>query len=210
MTNLYVSIRYLLVGYIFAGIGWLIEDLIQPLYPSLSIYFEASYIAFYVSMMYFVTLAIFSLKKKSKLLRIAGWLLIIAIILAMWSILPEKENQKDLFHNIAEMFSFMSGYYIVVEYSKIIEKSALKKVKKWTHFIRKGVAFADAFFLMLLVPVALSAFPNLTTALANVDLYIYYILWICFVVFLILCIMEIGKELKQKTNEASSKEKTNP
>ena len=209
MSNLYLSIRYLLIGYLFAGIGWLLEDLIQPLYPSLSIYFEASYIAFYVSMMYFVTLAIFSLKKKSKLLRIAGWLLVIAIIVAMWSILPEKENQKDLFHNIAETFSFMSGYYIVVEYSKIIEKSALEKVKKWAHFIRKGVAFTDVFFFMLLVPIALSAFPNLTTALANVDLCIYYILWIFFVVFLILCIMEIGKELKQKTTEASLEKETN-
>ena len=57
MQNLYLSIRYLLVGYIFCGIGWLIEDLIQPLYPGLSNYFEASYIALYVLMMHLVTFA---------------------------------------------------------------------------------------------------------------------------------------------------------
>lgn len=204
MQNLYLSIRYLLIGYIFCGIGWLVEDLIQPLYPSLLNYFKASYIAFYVLMMHFVTLAIFSLKKKSKTLRVAGWLIVIAMILAIWSMIPVKENQKDILYNIAGLFSFMSGYYIVVEYSKIIEKSALVKAKKIAHRIRQGVAFADIFFILLLVPIALSAFPDLTNTLVNVDLYIYYIVWILFVVFLILCIIEIKRELKQKTIEIST------
>ncbi len=211
MQNLYLSIRYLLIGYIFCGIGWLVEDLIQPLYPGLLNYFKASYIALYVLMMHFVTLAIFSLEKKSKILRMAGWLIVTAMILAIWSMIPEKENQKDMLYNIAGLFSFMSGYYIVVEYSKIIEKSTLVKAKRIAQLIRKGIAFADIFFMMLLIPIALSAFPNLTNTLMNIDLYIYYIVWICFVVFLILCIIEIRKELKQqKTTEASLKRGTNP
>ena len=147
MQNLYLSIRYLLVGYIFCGIGWFIEDFIQPLYPSLSNYWEASYIAFYVLMMHFVTLAIFSLEKKSKTLRLAGWFIVLAMILAIWSMIPQKENQKEMLYNIAGLFSFMSGYYIIVEYSKIIEKFALVKVKKIAHRIRQGIAFADIFFI---------------------------------------------------------------
>ena len=198
MQNLYVSIRYLLAGYIFCGIGWLIEDLIQPIYPALSNYFQASYIAFYVLMMHFVTLAIFSLEKKSKTLRTAGWCIVIAMILAIWTMIPTKENHKELLYNIAGLFSFMSGYFIIVEYSKIIEKSALAKAKKIAHIIRKGISFADIFFMILLIPIALSAFPNLTNTLMNVDLYIYYIMWILFVVFLMLCIVEIKKELKPK------------
>ena len=204
MQNLYLSIRYLLIGYIFCGIGWLIEDLIQPLYPGLSHYFEASCIAFYVLMMHFVTLAIFSLEKKSKTLRLAGWFIVIAMILAIWSMTARTENQKELFYNIAGLFSFMSGYYIIVEYSKIIEKSALAKAKKVAHRIRQGIAFADIFFMVLLIPVVLSAFPALTNTLVNVDLYIYYIVWILFVIFLILCIMEIKQELKPKKIETST------
>ena len=200
MRNLYLSLRYLLIGYIFSGLVWIVKDLIQPIYPNLSNYFEASYIAFYVLVMYFVTLAIFSLEKKSKTLRIAGWLIVIAIIFAMWSMIPEKQNQKNIFYSIAELFSFMSGYFIVLEYSKIVEKSALQKAKKFAHMIRKGIAFADIFFMMLLIPIALSVFPNLTNALMSVNLYIYYIIWIFFVVFLALCTIEINKELKQKNN----------
>lgn len=203
MQNLYLSIRYLLTGYIFSGIGWLVEDLIQPLYPALSNYFEASYIACYVLMMHFVTLAIFSLEKKSKILRVAGWCIVIAVILAIWSMIPEKANQKELLYNVAGLFSFMSGYFIIVEYSKIIEKSALAKAKKIARMIRKGISFADIFFMILLIPVALSAFPNLTNTLMNVDLYIYYIVWMLFVVFLILCIIEIKRELKLKNNKTS-------
>lgn len=210
MQNLYLSIRYLLIGYIFCGLGWLAEDLIQPLYPGLLHYFQASSVALYVLMMHFVTLAIFSLKQKSKTLNIAGWLIVVAMILAIWSTIPEKENQKNMLYNIAGLFSFMSGYYIVVEYSKIIEKSALKKVKQFAHIIRKGVAFADIFFMVLLVPVALSALPNLTNTLINVDLYIYYIIWIFFVIFLILCIIEIKGELKQQSANTLSKGKMNP
>ena len=198
MQNLYLSIRYLLVGYIFCGIGWFVEDLIQPLYPSLSSYFEASCIAFYVLMMHFVTLAIFSLEKKSKTLRLAGWSILIAMILTIWSMIPAKGSQKELLYNISSLFSFMSGYFIIVEYSKIIEKSALVKAKKIAHRIRQGISFADIFFMILLIPVALSAFPNLTNTLINVDLYIYYIMWILFVVFLMLCLVEIKKELKPK------------
>lgn len=203
MQNLYLSIRYLLTGYIFSGIGWLVEDLIQPLYPALSNYFEASYIACYVLMMHFVTLAIFSLEKKSKILRVAGWCIVIAVILAIWSMIPEKANQKELLYNVAGLFSFMSGYFIIVEYSKIIEKSALAKAKKIARLIRKGISFADIFFMILLILVALSAFPNLTNTLMNVDLYIYYIVWMLFVVFLILCIIEIKRELKLKNNKTS-------
>lgn len=203
MQNLYLSIRYLLTGYIFSGIGWLVEDLIQPLYPALSNYFEASYIACYVLMMHFVTLAIFSLEKKSKILRVAGWCIVIAMILAIWSMIPEKANQKELLYNVAGLFSFMSGYFIIVEYSKIIEKSALAKAKKIARMIHKGISFADIFFMILLIPVALSAFPNLTNTLMNVDLYIYYIVWMLFVVFLILCIIEIKRELKLKNNKTS-------
>ena len=203
MQNLYLSIRYLLTGYIFSGIGWLVEDLIQPLYPALSNYFEASYIACYVLMMHFVTLAIFSLEKKSKILRVAGWCIVIAMILAIWSMIPEKANQKELLYNVAGLFSFMSGYFIIVEYSKIIEKSALAKAKKIARMIRKGISFADIFFMILLIPVVLSAFPNLTNTLMNVDLYIYYIVWMLFVVFLILCIIEIKRELKLKNNKTS-------
>lgn len=209
MQNLYLSIRYLLIGYIFCGIGWLAEDVIQPICPGLSDYFKASYIACYVLMMHFVTLAIFSLQKKSKTLRVAGWLIVLAIILAMWSTIAQTETHKDILYNIAGLFSFMSGYYIVVEYSKIIEKSALVKAKKIAHRIRRVVAFADLFFVVLLIPIALSAFPNVTNALVNVDLYIYYLIWIFFVVFLILCIMEMKKELKQKTTEISDKGETN-
>lgn len=205
MQNLYLSIRYLLTGYIFAGIGWLLEDLIQPLYPNLSDYFEASYIALYVLMMHFVTLAIFSLEKKSKILRLAGWLIVLSMILAIGSMTMRTENQKDLLYNIAGLFSFMSAYYVIVEYSKIIEKSALVKAKKIAHMIRRGIAFADIFFMLLLIPVALSAFPNLTNTLMNVDLCIYYILWILFIVFLILCIIEIRKELKHKITNTSNK-----
>ncbi len=207
MQNLYLSIRYLLTGYIFSGIGWLVEDLIQPLYPALSNYFEASYIACYVLMMHFVTLAIFSLEKKSKILRVAGWCIVIAVILAIWSMIPEKANQKELLYNVAGLFSFMSGYFIIVEYSKIIEKSALAKAKKIARMIRKGISFADIFFMILLIPVALSAFPNLTNTLMNVDLYIYYIVWMLFVVFLILCIIEIKRELKLKNNKTSIERK---
>lgn len=199
MQNLYVSVRYLLAGYICCGIGWLMEDLIQPLYPSLAHYFEAFYIACCVLMMHFVTLAIFSLEKKSKTLRMAGWFIIIAVILAIWSMLPQQENHKDLLYNIAGLFSFMSGYYIIVEYSKIIEKSALVKAKKIAHRIRQGIAFADLFFMLLLIPIVLSTLPDLTNTLVNVDLYIYYIVWILFVVFLILCIIEIRAELKSTT-----------
>lgn len=209
MQNLYLSIRYLLVGYIFCGIGWLVEDLIQPIYPSLSVYFEASYIALYVLMLHFITLAIFSLEKKSKTLRLAGWLIVIAMTLAIWSLIAQKESQKELLYNIAGLFSFMSGYYIVVEYSKIIEKSALVKAKKIAHRIRQGIAFADIFFMILLIPIVLSAFPNLTNTLVNVDLYIYYIVWILFVVFLILCIIEMKRELQPKTTKNSIEEKTN-
>ena len=209
MQNLYLSIRYLLVGYIFCGIGWLVEDLIQPIYPSLSVYFEASYIALYVLMLHFVTLAIFSLEKKSKTLRLAGWLIVIAMTLAIWSLIAQKESQKELLYNIGGLFSFMSGYYIVVEYSKIIEKSALVKAKKIAHRIRQGIAFADIFFIVLLIPIVLSAFPNLTNTLVNVDLYIYYIVWILFVVFLILCIIEMKRELQPKTTKNSIEKKTN-
>lgn len=208
MQNLYLSLRYLLIGYIFSGIGWFIEDLIQPIYPNLLNYFEASYIAFYVLMMHFVTLSIFSLEEKSRTLRIAGWLIVIAIIMAIWSIIPEKRNQKDLLYNISGLFSFMSGYYIIIEYSKIVEKSSLQKVKKFAYMIRKGIAFADIFFIMLLIPIVLSVFPNLTNTLVNVNLYIYYIIWIFFVVFLILCTIEIKKELKQKTTEIIIKDGT--
>ncbi len=199
MQNLYLSLRYLLIGYIFSGLIWIVEDLIQPTYPNLSNYFEASCIAFYILVMYFVTLAIFSLEKKSKILRIAGWLIVITVIMAMWSMIPEKQNQKDIFYSVAELCSFMSGYYIVVEYSKIVEKSALQKANKFAHLIRKGIAFADIFFIMLLIPIALSIYPNLTNTLVNINLYIYYIIWIFFVVFLTLCTIEIRKELKQKT-----------
>jgi len=209
MQNLYLSIRYLLVGYIFCGIGWLVEDLIQPIYPSLSVYFEASYIALYVLMLHFITLAIFSLEKKSKTLRLAGWLIVIAMTLAIWSLIAQTETHKDILYNIAGLFSFMSGYYIVVEYSKIIEKSALVKAKKIAHRIRQGIAFADIFFMILLIPIVLSAFPNLTNTLVNVDLYIYYIVWILFVVFLILCIIEMKRELQPKTTKNSIEEKTN-
>lgn len=198
MQNLYLSIRYLLVGYILSGIGWFIEDLIQPLYPALSNYFQAACIALYVLMMHFVTLAIFSLEKKSKTLRVAGWCIVIAMILAIWSMTAEKANQKELFYNVAGLFSFMSGYFIIVEYSKIIEKSALAKAKKIARMIRKGISFADIFFMILLIPVALSAFPNLTNTLMDVDLYIYYMMWILFVVFLMLCMREIKRELKPK------------
>ena len=198
MQNLYLSIRYLLVGYIFCGIGWFAEDVIQPMYPYLSNYFEAPYIAFYILTMHFVTLAIFSLEKKSKTLRLAGWLIVIAIILAIWSMTAQKENQKEMLDNISGLFSFMSGYYIIVEYSKIIEKSLVSKGKNLAHMIRKAVAFADLFFVILLIPIALSAFPNLTNALVNVNLYIYYLIWIYFVIFLILCIIEMKKELKQE------------
>ena len=59
-------------------------------------------------------------------------------------------------------------------------------------------SFADIFFMILLIPVALSAFPNLTNTLMDVDLYIYYIMWILFVVFLMLCMAEMKKELKPK------------
>ena len=145
MKNLYLSIRYLLIGYILCGIGWLIEDLIQPIYPNLSNYFEASYIAFYVLMMHFVTLAIFSLEKKSKTLRGAGWCILIAMILTIWGMIPELEKHKELFYNIAGLFSFMSGYFIIVEYSKIIEKSTLVKAQKIARIIRKGISFADIF-----------------------------------------------------------------
>ena len=209
MQNLYLSIRYLLIGYIFCGTGWLVEDFIQPLYPSLSSYFEASYIAFYVLMMHFVTLAIFSLEKKSKMLRMAGWFIVIAMILAIWSMIPQKESQKALLYNVAGLFSFMSGYYIIVEYSKVIEKSALVKVKKIAHRIRQGIAFADIFFMVLLIPIILSAFPDLTNTLVNVDLYIYYIMWILFVVFLILCIIEIRREFKPQKTNAAIIERTN-
>lgn len=205
MQNLYVSIRYLLVGFVLSGIGWLIEDLIYPLYPGLSNYLGAACIALYVLMMHFVTLAIFSLQKKSKMLRVAGWLVVVAMILAIWSTIPEKENHKELLYNIAGLFSFMSGYYIVVEYSKIIEETALTKAKKIAHFIRKGVAFADLFFFVLLIPIVLSVFPDVTNALVNVDMYIYYLIWILFVVFLILCIIEIKKELKSQTAETLTK-----
>lgn len=205
MQSLYLSIRYLLVGYIFCGIGWLVEDLVQPLYPSLSNYFAASYTAFYVLMMHFITLAIFSLEKKSKTLRMAGWLIVIAMILAIWSMIPEKENQKELLYNIAGLFSFMSGYYIIVEYSKIIEKSALVKAKKIAHMIRRGISFADVFFMILLIPIVLSVFPNLISTLVNVDLYIYYIVWILFVVFLMECIIEIKRELKPKIIKTEEK-----
>ena len=196
MQYLYLSIRYLLIGFTFCGMGWLVEDLIQPLFPDLSNYFKASYTACYVLMMHFVTLAIFSLQKKSKMLRLAGWLIVIAMILAIWSMIPEKANQKDLLYNIAGLFSFMSGYYIVLEYSKIIEQSDLGNAKKLAHFIRKGVAFADLFFLLLLLPIALSAFPNVTNMLVNADLYIYYLIWFLFVIFLMLCLTEIKRELK--------------
>ena len=206
MQNLYLSIRYLLIGYIFCGIGWLVEDFVQPLFPTLSDYFKASYIALYVLMMHFVTLAIFSLKKKSKTLRVAGWFIVVAMILAIWSLLPQKANQKDLLYNISGLFSFMSGYYIIVEYSKIIEKSALEKAKKIAHFIRKGIALADIFFMILLIPVALSVFPNVTNTLMNVDLYIYYIVWILFVMFLILCIIEIKRAPRSQTTETSTEE----
>ena len=199
MQNLYFSIRYLLTGYIFSGIGWLIEDLIQPLYPALLNYFQASYIALYVLMMHFVTLAIFSLEKKSKTLRIAGWCILITMVLAIWSMIPQKESQKEMLYGIAGLFSFMSGYFIVIEYSKIIEKSALVKAKKLAHIIRKGIAFADIFFMLLLIPFALSLFPNLTNMLMDIDLYIYYAMWMFFVIFLILCIIEIRKELKPQT-----------
>ena len=198
MQNLYVSIRYLLAGYIFCGMGWLIEDLIQPIYPGLSPYFEASYIALYVLMMHFVTLAIFSLEKKSKTLRMAGWFIVVAMIVAIWSMIPQTENKKELLYNIAGLFSFLSGYYIIVEYSKIIEKSALVKTKNVAHRIRQAVSFADIFFMVLLIPIILSVFPDLTNTLVNVDLYIYYIVWILFVVFLLLCLIEIKQELKLK------------
>lgn len=204
MQKLYLSIRYLLIGYTFCAMGWFVEDLIQPLYPNLLNYFKASYVVFYVLMMYFVTMAIFSLEKKSKTLRISGWLIIVAMILAIWSTIPQKENQQDMLYGTAGLFSFMSGYYIVVEYSKIVEKSTLVNLKKLAHRIRKAVAFADIFFILLLVPLALSVFPNLTSILVTFDLYIYYIIWICFIVFLILCIMEIKKELKQETTDTSN------
>ena len=202
MQNLYLSIRYLLIGYIFSGAGWLIQDLIQPLCPDLSAYFEASYIACYVLMMHFVTLSIFSLEKKSKTLRMAGWCVVIAMILAIWSMIPQQAKPKELLYNLSGLFSFMSGYFVIVEYSKIIEKSALVKAKKLARRIRGGIAFADCFFMILLIPIALSAFPVLTNVLMNVDLYIYYIMWMLFVVFLILCIIEIKKELK--TTQTSS------
>jgi len=208
MKNLYISIRYLLVGYIFCGIGWLIEDFIQPLYPGLAVYFKASYIALYILMMHFVTLAVFSLEKKSKTLRLAGWCIVIAMILAIWSMLPDSANQKELLYNIAGLFSFTSGYCIVVEYSKIIEKSALVKAKKLAHTLRKGIAFADMFFMILLIPLALSVFPNLTNTLLNVDLYIYYLVWMLFVIFLLICIIEIKKELKSNKTDALSKGET--
>ena len=209
MQNLYLSIRYLLVGYIFCGMGWLVEDFIQPIYPRLSHYFQASYIACYVLMMHFVTLAIFSLEKKSKTLRMAGWSIVIAMILAIWSMTAPTENQKELFYNIAGLFSFMSGYCVIVEYSKIIEKSALIKAKKFAHRIRQGISFADIFFMVLLIPVVLSAFPNLTNTLMNVDLYIYYIVWVLFVVFLVLCVIEIKRELKPQEITTSTEERTN-
>ena len=209
MQNLYVSIRYLLIGYIFCGIGWLIEDVIEPLYPGLSSYFEAAYIALYVLMMHFVTLAIFSLEKKSKTLRMAGWSIVIAMILAIWSMIPAKGNQKELLYNIAGLFLFMSGYCIIVEYSKIIEKSALVKAKKVARRIRQGISFADFFFMVLLIPIVLSAFPNLTNTLMNVDLYIYYTVWILFVVFLVLCMIEIKRELKPQEITTSTEERTN-
>ena len=208
MQNLYLSIRYLLIGYIFSGIGWFIEDLIQPIYPNLSSYFEAAYIACYVMMMHFVTLAIFSLEKKSKTLRTAGWCMLVAMILAIWNMIPENASHKELLYNIAGLFSFMSGYFIIVEYSKIIEKSALVKAKRIAYLIRKGIAFADLFFMVLLIPVALSAFPALTDTLMNVDLYLYYTMWILFVAFLMLCVFEIKKELNPSINKASAEEKT--
>ena len=208
MQNLYLSIRYLLIGYIFSGIGWFIEDLIQPIYPNLSNYFEAAYIACYVMMMHFVTLAIFSLEKKSKTLHTAGWCMLVAMILAIWNMIPENASQKELLYNIASLFSFMSGYFIIVEYSKIIEKSALVKAKRIAYLIRKGIAFADLFFMVLLIPVALSAFPALTNTLVNVDLYLYNTMWILFVAFLMLCVFEIKKELKPSINKASAEEKT--
>ena len=210
MQNLYISIRYLLIGYILCGLGWLLEDAIQPAYPALASYFKAAYIACYVLMMHFVTVAIFSVKQKSKTLRMAGWLIVAAMILAIWSMIPTSEKTKDLLYNISGLFSFMSGYYIVVEYSKIIEKSALLKAKKLARLIRKGVAFADIFFILLLLPIALSAFPDVTNALVNVDMYIYYVIWICFVVFLILCIMEIKRDLTQQITEPSIVRGTNP
>lgn len=206
MQNLYLSIRYLLTGYIFAAIGWLLEDSIQPLYPNLSNYFQASYIALYVLMMHFVTLAIFSLEKKSKILRIASWLIVLSMILAIGSMTMQTENQKDLLYNIASLFSFMSAYYVIVEYSKIIEKSALIRAKKIAHRIRQGIAFTDIFFIILLIPVALSAFPNLTNALINIDLYIYYLVWVVFIIFLIWCIIEIKRELKLQTTKNTTKE----
>ena len=209
MRNLYLSIRYLLIGYIFCGIGWLVEDFIQPLFPHLSTYFKASYIALYVLMMHFVTLAIFSLEKKSKTLRLAGWFIVVAMILAIWSMIPQKENHKELLYNIAGLFSFMSAYYIIVEYSKIIEKSALVKAKRIAYLIRRGISFADIFFLLLLIPVVLSVFPDLTNTLMNVDLYIYYTMWILFVIFLILCTIEIKRELKQNSTETSIDKGTN-
>lgn len=198
MQNLYFSIRYLLAGYIFSLLGWIVEDFIQPLFPGLSNYFEASYIACYVLMMHFVTLAIFSLEKKSKTLRMAGWFIVIAMIVAIWSMIPQEAKYKELLYNIAGLFSFTSAYCIIVEYSKIIEKTALIKAKRIAYLIRKGISFADIFFMILLIPVVLSAFPILTNTLMNVDLYIYYIMWILFVVFLILCTIEIKKELKPK------------
>ncbi len=209
MQNLYLSIRYLLIGYIFCGVGWLIEDFIQPLYPGLSLYFTAAYVALYVLMMHFVTLAIFSLEKKSKTLRLAGWLIVMAMILAIWSLLAQPAKHQELLYNISGLFSFMSGYYIVVEYSKMIEKSALVKMKRMAHRIRQGIACADIFFMLLLIPIILSAFPNLTNTLVNVDLYIYYILWILFVVFLLLCMVEIKGTLKPKITKTLSEEGTN-
>ena len=209
MQNLYLSVRYLLAGYIFSAIGWFVEGLIQPLFPGLSNYFEASYIACYVLMMHFVTLAIFSLEKKSKTLRMAGWSIIIAMILAIWSMIPQKANHKEILYNIAGLFSFMSAYCIVVQYSKIIEKSALVKAKRVAYLIRKGIAFADIFCIVLLIPVVLSAFPILTNTLMDVDLYIYYIIWILFVIFLVLCTIEIKRELKQKSTETSIEKGTN-
>ncbi len=198
MQNLYVSIRYLLVGYIFCAIGCMTEDLTPPVSP-LAHYFKAAYTACYIFMMHFVTLAIFSLQQKSKTLRLAGWLIIFAVILNIWSMLAETEKQQDLIYNIAGCVSFMSGYYIVVEYSKMLGDVSFTKAKKLAQIIRKGVAFADVFFMLLLVPLILSVFPHLTHALVEVDLYIYYIVWLCFLVFLILCIIEIKKELKSQT-----------
>jgi len=203
LQNLYLSIRCLLIGYICCEIGWLVEDFFQPIYLGLSNYVESLYIAFYVLMMLFVTLAILSLKKRSKILRVAGWLIVIAAILVIWSTIPESEKHKELFYNIADFCSFMSAYYIIVEYSKIIEQSALVRVKKIEQMIRKGIVFADIFFMILLIPIALSVFPNLTNTLVNIDLYIYYTIWNIFIVFLILCIIEIKKELKQQTKESS-------